>query len=81
MKINSIVETTLAICFCILIFIIAFVWIAFHFNDSTSAFKDSLSIGASFFGGIATLAATFIATYLYVDWKEPHKYNLKKQHI
>lgn len=48
MKINSLVQNTIAICYCILVFIIAFIWIAFHFNDSTNAFKDSLSIGASF---------------------------------
>lgn len=34
--------------------------------------KDALSDTASFFGGIATLVAAYIATQLFNDWREQH---------
>ena len=34
--------------------------------------KDALSDAASFFGGIATLVAAYIATQLFNDWREQH---------
>lgn len=79
MKINSLVHNTIAVCLCLLFFIVAFIWIAFHFNDSTSAFKDSLDIGASFFSAIATLAAAYIASTLFNDWREQHNKNIEAQ--
>ena len=40
--------------------------------------KDALSMTASFFGGIATLVAAYIATQLFNDWKEQHNKNIEK---
>lgn len=43
--------------------------------------KDALSDTASFFGGIATLVAAYIATQLFNDWKEQHNKNLEKDAV
>lgn len=63
-----------------LLFLFSFVWIIFDFHDSPNSLKDSWSIVASLFGGIATLLAAYIAAFIYSDWKEPHNSNIEAQH-
>lgn len=64
---SIIVATILGIILIITIFIcLFFSW------GSTSAFKDSIAIVGSLFGGCATLATGLIATFLFNDWKEQH---------
>ena len=41
--------------------------------------KDALSDTASFFGGIATLVAAYVATQLFNDWKKEAKYTRNTQ--
>jgi uncharacterized membrane protein YwzB len=41
--------------------------------------KDALSDTASFFGGIATLVAAYIATQLFNDWRISHNKNMDAQ--
>lgn len=72
MDIKSLVSNIVAICILILLFLMAFTWIIFEFNSHSSSLKDSLSIVSSLFGGIAALAAAYIASRLFNDWKEQH---------
>lgn len=41
-------------------------------TEYTVGLKESFSITASFFGGIATLVAAYIASQLFNDWREIH---------
>lgn len=72
MDIKSLVSNVIATCILILLFLLAFTWIFFDFYNTSSSLKDSLSIVSSLFGGIATLAAAYIASKLFNDWKEQH---------
>jgi len=69
-SIKNTVGNIIAISFVALLFFFAFTWIIFDFNESATALKDSLSVVSSIFGGIATLAAAYIASLLVVNWKE-----------
>jgi len=80
MTIKNIVSNTLACCFLLLLFLLAFTWILFDFNGSSESLKDSLSIVSSTFGGITTLAAAYIAYGLYDDWRTPHNFNIETEH-
>ncbi|WP_336930326.1 hypothetical protein [Acinetobacter tandoii] len=80
MSIKNKVSNTFAICFLLLLFLLTFTWIIFDFNGSTESLKDSWSIVSSLFGGITTLAAAYVATLLYTDWKDPHNSNIEAQH-
>lgn len=79
MDIKSLVSNVIAICILILLFLLAFTWIFFDFYKTSSSLKDSLSIVGSLFGGIATLAAAYIASKLFNDWKEQHNKNIEAQ--
>lgn len=72
MKTKDSVQTIILICgiSAILIFFLTYQLLLVDTKGHT--FKDSLSITGSFFGGIATLAAAYIATLLFNDWKEPY---------
>lgn len=72
MKTKDSVQTIILICgiSTILIFFLTNQLLLVDTKGQT--FKDSLSITGSFFGGIATLAAAYIATLLFNDWKEPY---------
>lgn len=48
--------------------VLLFAFLFYLYGD----FKDALSDTASFFGGIATLVAAYIATQLFNDWREQH---------
>lgn len=72
MKINNLIGNIAAISFVSLLFVFALTWIIFDFNGSSSSLKDTWSIVGSIFGGITTLAAAYIASRLFNDWKEQH---------
>ncbi|MHC3135226.1 hypothetical protein ACWPO0_05010 [Acinetobacter nosocomialis] len=80
MKKNNLVENIAAISFVSLLFVFALTWIIFDFNGSSSSLKDSWSIVGSVFGGITTLAAAYVAYYLYDDWKNPHNLSIETEH-
>lgn len=50
--------------------------IFYLFGGKDGALKEVLSMTASFFGGIATLVAAYIATQLFNDWKDQEKYRI-----
>lgn len=49
-----------------------FVFLFYLYGGEDGALKDALSTTASYFGGIATLVAAYIATQLFNDWREQH---------
>lgn len=71
-NVKSSIAKTLAIVFILVLFLFAFTWIIFDFQKSNTSLKDTWSIVSSLFGGIATLAAAYIASLLFVDWKAQH---------
>lgn len=52
--------------------ILLFTFIFYLYGGERSVLEDALSMTASFFGGIATLVAAYIASLLFNDWKEQH---------
>lgn len=72
MDLKNLVPNIISVCILILLFLIAFTWIIFEFSNSSNSLKDSLSIVSSLFGGIATLAAAYVGSMLFNDWKEQH---------
>ena len=80
MKINNLIGNIAAISFVSLLFVFALTWIIFDFNGSSSSLKDTWSIVGSIFGGITTLAAAYIAYYLYDDWRKPHNLSIETEH-
>ncbi|MEN8392197.1 hypothetical protein ABFP25_13865 [Acinetobacter indicus] len=48
-------------------------WVLFLCLDSPSAAKEAINVLGSYFGGIATLWAAFIAAYLFNDWRDQEK--------
>lgn len=78
MRIKDSVSNVLSISFVALLFLLAFTWIVFDFNNSSSSLKDTLSIVSSFFGGITTLIAAYIASLLFNDWKEAQRFDIAK---
>lgn len=59
-----------------ILFLMITFWIFYTYSTSPAAAKDALSTTAGFFGGVATLWAACIATYLFNDWREQKKYVL-----
>ncbi|QDJ92665.1 hypothetical protein [Acinetobacter haemolyticus] len=80
MKRTNLIGNIIAISFLSLLFVFALTWIIFHFNDSSSALKDTWSIIGSIFGGVTTLAAAYIAYILYEDWRKPHNLTIETEH-
>jgi len=74
------IAKTLAITFIITLFLFAFTWIIFNFQNSSDALKDTWGIVSSLFGGISTLIAAYIAYTLYVDWRTPHDLNIETEY-
>lgn len=70
MRIKNSISNVLSISFVALLFLFAFTWIIFDFNGSSSSLKDTWSIVSSFFGGLTTLVAAYIASLLYNDWRD-----------
>ncbi|EIB7122425.1 hypothetical protein AW812_RS14395, partial [Acinetobacter baumannii] len=81
MKIKDQVQTVFLICCVISIILFGFIYYLLPNDPQNSKIKDSLSLTASFFGGIATLAAAYIATILFNDWKDQEKYKLHLKFI
>ena len=72
------VETSILVVgiFTLLVFGGSYYFVLSDANPSTQPLKDALSITASFFGGLATLTAAYIASRLFNDWKEQKKYEV-----
>jgi hypothetical protein len=73
-------KNIISLLFMALLFIFAFTWIVFDFQESASSIKDSWAIVASVFGGFSTLTAAYVAYSLYDDWKKPHNLNIENEH-
>lgn len=69
-NIQDSVIKTIAITFIVILFLFAFTWIIFDFQGSSNSLKDTWGIVSSLFGGMATLAAAYIASILFNDWKK-----------
>jgi len=76
---RSIVANTLSIVFVTSLFVLAFTWIIFDYTESSKSLKDAWDITGSFFGGITTLVAAYIATQLFNDWRDQHNKNIDAQ--
>ena len=59
------------------IFLFAFIF--YLYGGERSVLEDALSMTASFFGGITTLVAAYIATQLFNDWRISHNKNMDAQ--
>lgn len=77
---KKLISNVMALSFLSLLFIFSFTWIVFDFNDSSNAIKDSWSIVGSVFGGISTLAASYIAYSLYDDWRKPYNISIETEY-
>ena len=69
MKTKILIINIIASLFVVMIFLIALTFILFHYQSSPTALKDSWSTVGSFFGGIATLTAAYVASLLFNDWR------------
>lgn len=72
------VQTVILLCFLIIFPIFA---LAFCFYSQTNlgfseVLDKSFSVSIGFFGGAATLTASYIATLLFNDWREQHNKNI-----
>lgn len=72
---KNIVVNALAIVLIATLFVLAFTWIIIDYNGSSESLKDAWDITGSFFGGITTLLAAYIASRLFNDWRDQHKVN------
>lgn len=83
MKFSRLISTIfLATIFaCILLFACIFWFYSNADSKTLGLLKDSLSTASSFFGGITTLTAAYIASRLFNDWKIQHNKNLEKEAI
>lgn len=48
-------------------------WVLFLCFDSPNAAREAINVLGSYFGGVATLWAAFIAAYLFNDWRVQEK--------
>lgn len=76
--IKSIAANTASITFVSLIFLFAFTWVIFDFHRVDNSLKDTWSIVSSLFGGAATLAAAYIASLVYGEWRLQESFNRTK---
>jgi len=72
-KINNALAVILALT--IIFFVVVFIWLGCAGTKDLP--KETLTITISFFGGIATLGAAYIAASLYEDWRKPHDLNIE----
>jgi len=72
--IKNIVANTIAGTILALLFLFAFTWIIFDFQSSANSLKDTWSIVSSLFGGLTTLAASYVALLIYSGWKNIEKF-------
>ena len=81
MEIKEKILNCFAIAFVSTLFIFAFTWIIFDFQNSDNTLKDTWGIVSSLFGGITTLIAAYIASLLFNDWRVQKTYELEKEYI
>lgn len=78
MNIKKKIQNTLAIAFIAALFVFAFTWIIFDFQESSNSLKDTWTIVSSLFSGISTLAAAYIASLLFNDWRDAQRFSVAK---
>lgn len=71
-KINPVALSVIGGCFIFLVTYILF-WVLFLCLDSPNAAREAINILGSYFGGVATLWAAFIAAYLFNNWRDENK--------
>lgn len=83
MRVKDLVQTAFLVCSVITILLFGFIYFLLtkDISNSASTLKESLSLTASFFGGISTLATAYIATLLFNDWKDQEKYKIHLKFI
>lgn len=59
--------------------LLLFAFVLCLYSGDEHSIDKAFSVTASFFGGIATLVAAYIATQLFNDWKEQHNKNIDSQ--
>lgn len=77
MRTKDFVQTIILICVVITIILFGFIYYLLPNDPQNSKIKDSLSLVASFFGGVSTLAAAYVATFLFNDWRDEKNYDLE----
>lgn len=70
-KINPLALSIIGGCFLILITYSLF-WVLYFHAGSPNAVSSALNTLGGYFGGIATLWAAIIATFLFNDWRDQH---------
>ena len=75
MNISKIASTVILATSFAVVFLFAFIFYLYSSISGISLnnLKDALSMTASFFGGIATLVAAYVAAKLFNDWKEQER--------
>ncbi|WP_347472705.1 hypothetical protein ABEF81_08545 [Acinetobacter thermotolerans] len=71
MSISKLASTVILATSFATIFLFAFIF--YLYGGERSVLEDALSMTASFFGGIATLVAAYVATQLFNDWRDQHR--------
>lgn len=56
-------------------------WVLFLCFDSPNAAREAINVLGSYFGGVATLWAAFIAAYLFNDWRVVKQYEIKLDYV
>ncbi len=79
MNISTMASTVILVTSFATIFLFAIIF--YLYGGGYNSLKDALSMTASFFGGIATLVAAYIATQLFNDWKEQHDKQIDNKFI
>lgn len=51
-------------------------WIVYVYSGDLTATKDALNTTGSYFGGIATLTAAYLASRLFNDWRDEYRLKL-----
>ncbi|MNY93304.1 hypothetical protein D3C78_97140 [compost metagenome] len=83
MKISKLASTIFLATSICTIFLFALIFYILLNADpkTTTVLKESLTLTSSFFGGISTLVAAFIATQLFNDWKEEKIFLILKDNV
>ena len=79
MSISKLASTVILATSFATIFLFAFIF--YLYGGERSALEDALSMTASFFGGIATLVAAYVATQLFNDWRVVKQYEIKLDYV
>lgn len=80
MPLTKKVSTAISVAIAVSIIIIVFLIIFFGCLKRPDPIYDSFYILGSYFGGISTLAAAYIASKLFNDWKEEKNFDAKKEY-